>query len=170
MPEGITYQFIPFSGKGDDDTRVVEGYVSSGEVDLDQQIVDQGWLKRELPVWLARFGNIREQHDPQRAVGKAQSVDLDAAPGPYLAAKIVDDEAWRKVKEGVYNGFSVGIKGPQIVRDATARNGRIVGGTLIEVSVVDRPANDAAKFTLVKRVEGGWKDMQSGAVVEGTSL
>ncbi len=166
MSEEICYVYAPFVAKGDDSQRIVEGYVSSPELDLDQQIVDQGWLKRELPPWVARWGNIRAQHDPLKAVGKAQSVDLETAPGPYLAAKIVDDEAWRKVREGVYNGFSVGIKNPVLVRDEQAPNGRIVGGKLIEISIVDRPANDAAKFVLVKSVGvGEWKDCQTGATV-----
>lgn len=162
--------YVPFTGKADDAQRIVEGYVSSPMVDCDQQIVDQTWLKGELPPWLASYGNIREQHNPARAVGKAQAVDLDAEPGPYLRAKIVDDDAWRKVKEGVYNGFSIGVKSPRILRDGTAPNGRIVGGKLIEVSVVDRPANDAAKFVLVKAAgHGAWKDAQTGAVLEAVT-
>lgn len=162
--------YVPFTGKADDAQRIVEGYVSSPMVDCDQQIVDQTWLKSELPPWLASFGNIREQHNPARAVGKAQAVDLEAEPGPYLRAKIVDDDAWRKVKEGVYNGFSIGVKSPRILRDGTAPNGRIVGGKLIEVSVVDRPANDAAKFVLVKAAgHGAWKDAQTGVVLEAVS-
>lgn len=170
MADEIAYAYVPFSGKGDDSQRIVEGYVSSAGVDCDQQIVDQDWLKSELPTWLSQWGNIREQHNPAKAVGKAQAVDLTTLPGPYLAAKIVDDDAWAKVKAGVYNGFSVGIKGPKIVYDGTAKNGRIAGGTLIEISVVDRPANDAAKFVVLKRAGANeWKDMQSGAVVEDTS-
>lgn len=168
MADEITSVYVPFSAKGDDSQRIVEGYVSgNGNVDCDDQIVDPAWLKSELPTWLAAYGNVREQHNPARAVGKAQSVDLETPVGPYMAAKIVDDDAWRKVKEGVYNGFSVGIKNPRIVSDPVAKNGRIVGGRLIEVSVVDRPANDAAKFVLVKRAgDREWKDAQSGAVLE----
>ena len=113
MAQDVRYAYIPFSRKSDDSQRIVEGYVSSPAVDCDEQIVDQGWLRSELPSWLAQWGNIRAQHDPRRAVGKAQSVDLAAQPGPYLAARIVDDDAWKKVKAGVYNGFSVGIKAPR---------------------------------------------------------
>jgi hypothetical protein len=167
MPSDIAYHYIPFTTKGDDSRRIVEGYISSGEVDCDSQIVDQDWLKAQLPAWLASYGNIREQHNPQRAVGKAQSVDLTTRPGPYLAAKIVDDAAWRKVQAGVYNGFSVGIKAPRIVHDGTARNGRIAGGTLIEISIVDRPANDAARFVVLKRAgERAWRLGERGPVVE----
>lgn len=167
MPEQLTYHYIPFTAKGDDSRRLVEGYVSSPAVDCDDQIVDQDWLKAELPDWMLRYGNIREQHNPQRAVGKAQAVDLTAQPGPYLVAKIVDDDAWRKVQAGVYNGFSVGIKAPKLVYDGTAKNGRIAGGKLIEISIVDRPANEAAKFVVLKRAgERGWLGSEGGPVME----
>jgi phage head maturation protease len=168
MPDEIAYHYIPFASKGDDSARIVSGYCSgNGNVDLDDQIVDPTWLNAELPTWLASYGNIREQHNPSRAVGKAQSVDVTHPTGPYLTTKIVDDDAWKKVKEGVYNGFSVGIKGPKIAFDGTAKNGRIVGGRLIEVSIVDRPANDAAKFVVVKRAgDREWKLGESGPVVE----
>lgn len=168
MPDEIAYHYIPFARKGDDSERIVSGYCSgNGNVDLDDQIVDPAWLNAELPTWLASYGNIREQHNPARAVGKAQSVDVTHPTGPYLTTKIVDDEAWKKVKAGVYNGFSVGIKGPKIAFDGTAKNGRIVGGRLIEVSIVDRPANDAAKFVVVKRAgDREWKLGDGGPVVE----
>jgi hypothetical protein len=171
MPESVTYQYIPFTAKGDDSDRIVEGYVSSPAVDCDEQIVDQEWLKSELPEWMLRYGNIREQHNPQRAVGRAQAVDLQTQPGPYLSARIVDDDAWRKVQAGVYNGFSVGIKAPRIVYDGTAKNGRIAGGKLIEISIVDRPANEAAKFVVLKRAgEREWKLGEEGPVVEERSM
>jgi hypothetical protein len=91
MPDQISYAYIPFSSKSDDSQRTVEGYVSSADVDLDHQIVDPDWLKSELPTWLSSWGNIREQHRPDSAVGKAKSVDLITAPGPHLSARIVDD-------------------------------------------------------------------------------
>ncbi len=164
--DGFATVYVPFLAKGDDSERTVEGYVSSPQVDVNDQIVDQDWLAAQLPPWLANWGNVREQHDPHKAVGKAQAVDLTAQPGPLLRAKIIDDAAWQKVKAGIYNGFSIGITGPRIVSDKAARNGRIVGGELIEVSIVDRPANDAARFTLVKALGGNeWQDRQTGAVI-----
>jgi hypothetical protein len=83
-----------------------------------------------------------------------------------MTAKIVDKDAWAKVEEGVYNGLSVGIKKPIIVSDPKAVRGRIIGGTLVEVSIVDRPANDAAKLVLVKSgAPGEWTDVQSGITI-----
>jgi len=164
--DNITYLYGNIT-KVNKKQRIVEGYVSSGDVDLGGQIVDQDWLKAQLPPWVTDWGGIREQHNPMRAIGKAQSVDITTLPGPYLTAKIVDDAAWEKIEAGVYKGFSVGIKNPVIVKDAVAPNGRIVDGTLIEISTVDRPAADAAKFVLLKSATPGeWKDMQTGVVLE----
>src|SRR5579875_644774 len=163
--------FIPFSFKGDDSQRIVEGYVSSEAVDFDGQIVDKDWLKSQLPGWMAGYANVREQHRKDSAVGKGVALDLERQPGPHLTAKIVDDAAWRKVKEGVYNGFSIACRYPRIVKDQKAPRGRIVGGDLYEISVVDRPANPAARFTLVKRASmTGWKDEQTGAIIDSTTV
>jgi hypothetical protein len=52
-------------------------------------------------------------------------------------------------------GFSIGIRGPRVVRDTKAANGRIVDGQIVEVSLVDRPANPNAKLMLAKAAESG---------------
>jgi hypothetical protein len=147
---------------------MIEGPISGFEnLDLDQQIVDSDWLRRAVGPW-AKFGNIREQHNPQRPVGKATSVDANHPSGvPHIIAKIVDNDAWAKVEAGIYSGFSVGIKNARIVKDAAAPKGRIIDGNLIEVSIVDHPSNTNAKFAICKSVGGGgWQDLQSGAIIE----
>jgi hypothetical protein len=50
----------------------------------------------------------------------------------------------------VLKGFSIGVRGARVVRDEKAIGGRIVGGTVVEVSLVDRPANPNAKLMLAK--------------------
>jgi pSer/pThr/pTyr-binding forkhead associated (FHA) protein len=50
----------------------------------------------------------------------------------------------------VLKGFSIGIRAPRIVRDNKAANGRIIDGQIVEVSLVDRPANPNAKLMLAK--------------------
>lgn len=150
---------------------LVTGPMSSGRIDLERQVIDPDWLREEIPPWFRDWGNIREQHNPMSAVGKAKRVEIDAKPGPVLTAKIIDPAARQKVLEGVYNGFSVGIKNPVIMNDPTAPGGRIVGGQLIEVSVVDRPANNDCKFVLASKAArpGEWRDAQTGAVVADLS-
>jgi hypothetical protein len=68
--------------------------------------------------------------------------------GLHIAAKVVDDEAWEKVKEGVYKGFSIGGRVTQ--RDPGNRK-IITGLELSEISLVDRPANPDAIIDLYKR-------------------
>jgi hypothetical protein len=76
------------------------------------------------------------------------------ADGHYIEALIVDPTSVKKIEAGVLKGFSIGIKHPRVIRDAKAANGRIVGGQIVEISVVDRPANSNAKMTIAKAVDG----------------
>jgi hypothetical protein len=50
--------------------------------------------------------------------------------------------------------FSIGIKSPRVVRDQKAANGRIIDGQIVEVSLVDRPANPNCQLVLAKSVDG----------------
>jgi HK97 family phage prohead protease len=138
--------------KIDSDERLVYGYASTEATDSQGEIVRKEALEAALPAYM-RFANIREMHRPS-AVGVAKEATLDDT-GLWLKAKIVDDEAWRKVKEGVYKGFSIG--GAVTGRDGG--NPQIVTGVeLTEISLVDRPANPDAVFAL-------WKsDADAGAL------
>jgi phage head maturation protease len=75
--------------------------------------------------------------------------------GLWLGAKIVDDSAWKKVKEGVYKGFSIGGKKLKVVPDFDVNLNkaitRIKEYLLTEISLVDRPANPLATFSFIKR-------------------
>ena len=89
--------------------------------------------------------NIREMHQPS-AVGVAKEANIDEK-GLYIGAKIVDDEAWKKVEAEVYKGFSIG--GRTLTKDGN----RIKSLELIEISLVDRPANPDCRIELVKIAE-----------------
>jgi hypothetical protein len=75
--------------------------------------------------------------------------------GEYVRTKVVEPVAVRLVDEGVYSGYSVGISRPRIDRDVKARNGRIVAGKIVEISLVDRPALPTAKFAVLKSSGNG---------------
>ena len=139
--------------KFDDDQRIVYGKVADDSPDLDGQIADREWLRREVPEWFERWGNIREMHHAV-AAGIGQELE-EKDDGFYLEAHIIDGGAWEKVKAGVYKGFSIGIKNPVVRSDMQAPGGRIVGGNIVEVSLVDHPANENARFLLVKNSSGG---------------
>ena len=149
----ITYAYFGGLEKSRDDKGYlnVKGLATDDTLDLDQQICDPEWLKTAMPKWF-EIGNIREQHDGSKAVGKATSMTSQGT-GFAIGAKIVDPVAAMKVEEGVYTGFSIGIKGAYVdMNDSRAPHGVIKGGTIVEVSVVDRPANPSASFELAKTV------------------
>src|SRR5216684_168020 len=84
------------------------------------------------------------------AVGISTEATVDDR-GLYLGAKIVDGDAWQKVVEGVYKGFSIG--GKVTARDPADRR-LITALHLTEISVVDRPANPESVFDCWKRSIG----------------
>jgi Caudovirus prohead serine protease len=88
-----------------------------------------------------KFANIREMHQLS-AVGVAKEAAVDDK-GLYVGAKVVDDQAWQKVVEGVYKGYSIGGRVTQ--RDPVDAK-TITGLVLNEISLVDRPANPEAVF------------------------
>lgn len=163
-----TYLDIVKSERQDDGSLRILGRPTREEEDIDGQIADKAWAKEALPEWF-KWSNIREMHTAS-AVGTGQSLEFDANDDPWVQATIVDPDAVKKVEAGVYKGLSIGIKDPVIQRDVKAPNGRIVGGKIIEISLVDRPAVASAKFELVKRVGANeWLDTQSGFVLTKTN-
>lgn len=139
---------ITKSDPTEDGHLMVHGKAASPTLDLDGQICDPAWLAQEMPDWF-RWGNIRAQHGPV-AAGVGKQLEADGADGWDLGALIVDTDSKEKVRTGVYKGFSVGIKGARTIKDASAPNGRIVAGKIVEISLVDRPCNPDAKMTLLK--------------------
>jgi HK97 family phage prohead protease len=130
--------------KIDEAEHMVFGYASTEALDSQGEIVKREALEAALPDYM-RFANIREMHQPS-AVGVATEAEIDER-GLYLAAHIVDPTAWEKVTAGVYKGFSIG--GSVVQRDQ-ARKHVITGVKLSEISLVDRPANPEAVFTMYK--------------------
>jgi len=138
--------------ENEDGTLMVYGNATDDSLDLDQQICDPAWLEKAMPDWFTSGGNIREMHGPN-AAGVAK--EYENKNGKHIiGVHVVDPLAVKKVKTQVYRGFSVGIKAPRVVRDQKAANGRIIDGSIIEVSLVDRPANPNAKLILAKSVDG----------------
>ncbi len=135
-----------------DGTLMVYGKATDDSLDIDQQICDAAWLDRAMPDWFKSGGNIREQHS-NIAAGVAKEYEKKE-DGHYIHALVVDPVSVKKVDTGVLKGFSIGIKSPRVVRDQKAVNGRIIDGQIVEVSLVDRPANPNAKLILAKSVDG----------------
>ena len=154
--------------KRDDGTLMVYGKATDDSLDIDQQICDPVWLDRAMPEWFKTGGNIREQHS-SIAAGVAKEYEKKA-DGHYIHALVVDPISVKKVDTGVLKGFSIGIKSPRVVRDTKAANGRIIDGQIVEVSLVDRPANPNCQLVLAKSAEGEagmWKTEELIEKAEG---
>jgi hypothetical protein len=151
-----SYFSIEKADRNADGTMTVYGKATDDSLDIDQQICDGDWLKRAMPAWFKSGGNIREQHS-QIAAGVAKEYEAKA-DGHYIGVLVVDPVSVKKVDAGVLKGFSVGIKNPRVVRDSKAANGRIVDGQIVEISLVDRPANPNCQLVLAKSVDGA-KDL-----------
>lgn len=133
-------KYLPIS-KVNDEERMVYGYASTPDLDSQGEVVELEAIKKALPNYM-KFPTIREMHTTN-AVGRTKSAVIDDK-GLFIGAKIVDDNAWKKVKEGVFNGFSIGGKAVQMVENV------IKELRLTEISLVDVPANKSAIITLFK--------------------
>lgn len=129
----------------DDGTIKVWGWASTGAVDSDGEVVTPEAMKAALPDYM-KFGAVREMHQP-KAAGTAIEASVDDEGKTWFGAHVVDSEAVKKVKANVYKGFSIGGK----VTDRDQMNKSIIKGIkLVEVSLVDRPANPEAVITVMK--------------------
>jgi len=128
-----------------DGTLKVWGFASTGAADSDGETVTADAMKAALPDYM-KWGAVREMHQ-SKAAGTAIEASVQDDGRTYFGAHVVDGEAVKKVQANVYKGFSIGGKITE--RDALDKS-VIRGIKLIEVSLVDRPANPEAVFTLIK--------------------
>jgi hypothetical protein len=170
----VAYAWAPITKaeEQDDGTYMVYGPAASSHLDRDHQRLNEAWLDTAMPAWFAEGANVREQHDSKRAVGVGVGlVKGDGDSGHMLASRIVDPVACLKVKHGVLKGYSVGIKNPRVkLGKADAPGGEVVGGDIIEVSIVDRPCNPTTLFELAKAdgASGELAAVDGALVVEKT--
>lgn len=135
-------RFIPFA-KVDAAQQMVWGYASTPTCDLDGEIIELQAIKDALPDYM-EWGNIREMHQPS-AVGVTKTANVDDN-GLWIGAKIKDPIAWSKCEgpDPVYKGFSIGGIVKKQVKNV------IKELTLVEISLVDRPANPDCRIEMVK--------------------
>jgi hypothetical protein len=149
---GITHAFAADITKAERDSNgdlIVYGKATGPDVDLDEQVCDPAWLRKAMPDWM-EWGNLREMHQP---ISAGVGLELAAQGDDWMVkSKVVDEGTAKKIEAGALKGYSVGIKNAQVVKDASAPGGRIVGGSIVEVSYVDRPCNPTAVLALAKAV------------------
>lgn len=158
----LVYASFPISKMEEtaDGNLLVYGKATDGTVDSDRQVVDVSWSAGALRQWLDTGGNVRVQHNPQRdPAGKGLQLDV-TADGHWVKALIVEPVAKDLVRHQVLRAFSVGISRPHIEPDPSGKalGGIIKGGPdtqIVEVSLVDRPANKNCGFQLVAKGDGG---------------
>ena len=138
-------RFIPIE-KVDEDQHMVYGWASTPDLDSDGEVIDLNGLRKALPEYM-QFPTIREMHQPKAAgtTLTAEIIDNDVkGKGMWIAAKVVAEDAWKLVKEGVYKGFSVGgriiSKVDNVIKELS----------LVEISLVDVPANKHAVIEVWK--------------------
>ena len=151
--------FIPIT-KIDVEKRLVYGTLSEEVPDKSGEILDYETAKPAFQEWSRQFqdasggksfGNVRSMHS-NIAAGKFTDIAFDdAAKKISGVAKIVDDDEWQKVLEGVYTGFSIG--GGYARRWQDTGNPELMRYTpiLSEVSLVDNPAVPTATFQVIKQ-------------------
>lgn len=125
----------------DEDLRIVEGIVSTDQVASDGYIVTREAIEEAWPEYM-KFGNIREMHK-DIAAGVVRSSEMTDA-GMMVRVKVVEQSTWEKVKEGVLKAFS--IRGPIL----EAADNIIHRLEIIEISLVDRPADPGALVTMFR--------------------
>lgn len=133
---------------------IVTGKATGPDLDHDQQRCDPSWLKSAMPEWF-KIGNIREQHGAN-AAGVATELNQDGDSW-LVTARVVDPVAAKKVEAGVYKGYSIGIKGAQVLKSVDAPGGLITGGRIVEVSLTDRPCNPTCTLELAKSAVPGMR-------------
>jgi len=137
--------FMPIE-KIDEEKRMVWGYASTPSKDSQGEVVTLEAIKAALPDYMS-WANIREMHTSS-AVGVTKEAHVDGT-GLYIGAKVVDESAWQKCKEKVYKGFSIGGKKLQKVGDTIQQL------QLMEISLVDRPANPDCRIEVIKVASPG---------------
>ena len=146
--------FIPLR-KVDAAQRIVYGRIDETP-DRAGEVFDYASSKPQFARWSENqraasgglsLGNIRAMHGPL-AAGRLDGIEFDdASKSIQLVAKVIDDDAWKKVEEGIYTGFSPG--GRYLDKWPDGDYTRYTAQP-VEVSLVDLPCIPSATFTMVK--------------------
>ena len=165
---------MPFS-KVDVERRIVSGFATLDNVDKQADIVT---TDASLNAFAKFRGNIREMHQPT-AVGKMVSFKEDKYfdpeskkfySGVYVSTYISKgaQNTWEKVLDGTLSGFSIGgrmNKWDDAYDEKIDAKIRIIKDyDLVELSLVDNPANQFANVLSVEKVDG--VDMIKGESLE----
>ena len=155
---------MPIS-KVDVEKRMVHGFATLDNIDRQQDVIP---LDASVKAFEKFRGNLREQHDATKAVGKVLSFeareyyDQDTNKnynGIFVSAYVSKgaQDTWEKVLDGTLSGFSVGgriMDYENKVDQDSEKSIRIVKDfELMELSLVDSPANQLANIFSIEKVD-----------------
>ena len=149
--------------KVDEANRLVTGRAVQEVPDKADEIFDYEGSKPYFEKWTEEIagvtkgkslGNVRSMHS-NVAAGKVTQMDFnDPAKAIDITAKIVDNNEWDKVLEGVHTGFSIG--GDYVKKWADPADAKLTRyiAKPSEISLVDRPCIPTALFFDIKKADG----------------
>lgn len=149
-------KFVRFSKIDDngDGTVTVHGVMTSEAVDADDEVIDYDASKRAIYKrgGFAEWRNLRSMHQNIAAGTVPDIVCNDDVRNVEIAARVIDENEVRKTRAGVYHGFSVAGLGHSYKPDTVDGKPvtRYTDVDFLEVSLVDRPSNPDAVFTMMK--------------------
>ena len=165
VTEGDNVRLSMPIGKVDIERRMVSGFASLDNLDKQNDIVT---TEASMEAFAKFRGNIREMHQPS-AIGKMVSFKEEKYfdpeskkfyKGVYVSTYISKgaQDAWEKVLDGTYTGFSIGgrmNKWDDAYDEKMDKQIRIIKEyDLMELSLVDSPANQFASIMSVEKVDG----------------
>jgi hypothetical protein len=151
--------------KIDKERRIVSGFASLDNVDKQDDIVT---AEASMSAFAKFRGNIREMHQPV-AVGKMVDFKEDKYfdpetkkfyKGVFVSAYVSKgaQDTWEKVLDGTLTGFSIGgrmNKWDDAYDEKSDKTIRVIKEyDLVELSLVDSPANQFANIVSVEKVDG----------------
>jgi hypothetical protein len=160
--------FIPLA-KIDEERRLVIGRAAQETPDRSGEILDYASAKPAFQRWSDEIqrasgglskGNLRVMHNPKVVAGKLVDLSFnDDERAIDVIAKVVDDNEWKKVVEGVYTGFSVGGSyGPKWKDEATGL--KRYTPVVTELSLVDNPCIPTARIAELHKADGSVQELQ----------
>lgn len=160
MEEKVASFIIPLT-KVDEEKRLIIGRAIHEVPDKTGEIIDYATAVPAFKQWSDYYdkatgglskGNLRVMHGKQVA-GKITDLKFDDdAKAIDIVAKVVDDNEWKKVLEGVYTGFSVG--GSYLKKWDDEKGLKRYTPKVTEMSLVDSPCIPTAKFFELHKADG----------------
>lgn len=164
---------MPFA-KVDEDKRLVSGWATLDNIDTQGDVV---LAEASANAFARARGNIREMHQPL-AVGRMVDFREDEYydsrtqkfyRGIFVTARVSEgaEDTWKKVLDGTLTGFSIGGEINEASNEFVKEAGRTVrfikDYDLVELSIVDNPANQLANVLSIQKTA-------TGSVVKGMAV